>query len=100
MVGYRFAEDLAFSLEQREVMSRHREVREVGGGRGLADGTVQVMNVLTDSEIRDILWAKLTAIPGTVQIIFSNSQCCNCGEKVSVLLSAGPGTEQEVSLSG
>ena len=44
------------------------------------------MNVLTDSEIRDILWAKLTAIPGTVQIIFSNSRCRNCGEKVRVLL--------------
>ena len=26
------------------------------------------MNVLTDAEIRDVLWSKLAAIPGPVQV--------------------------------
>ena len=37
MVGYRFLDDLAFSEEQKEVMSKHRDVREVA----------QITNVLT-----------------------------------------------------
>ena len=30
MVGYRFLDDLAFSEEQKEVMSKHSDLREVG----------------------------------------------------------------------
>ena len=30
MVGYRFLDDLAFSEEQKEVMEKHSDVREVG----------------------------------------------------------------------
>jgi len=68
VVGYRFVGDLAFSPQQKEVMEKHREVREV-------------MNVLTDTEIRDMLWSKLAAIPGTVKVIFSDRECRACGEK-------------------
>jgi len=68
VVGYRFLNDLAFSEEQKEVMSKHRDLREV-------------MNVLSDGEIRDVLWSKLAMIPGPVQVIFSDSVCQDCGEK-------------------
>ena len=77
MVGYRFLDDLAFSEEQKEVMSKHSDLREVCRdhiffrlflGESPKNLLNQVMNVLTDSEIRDVLWSKLANIPGPVQV--------------------------------
>ena len=69
VVGYRFLNDLAFSEEQKEVMSKHRDLREVivRQGKDTMPASLKVMNVLSDGEIRDVLWSKLAMIPGPVQ---------------------------------
>ena len=69
-MGYRFLDDLAFSEEQKEVMSKHSDLREVGSDHYSHQANLlkQVMNVLTDAEIRDVLWSKLAVIPGPVQV--------------------------------
>lgn len=73
VIGYRFITDLAFSDIQREVIRKNSEVREV-------------MNVLTESEIRDIISDRINSIPRPVKIIFSDSVCIDCGEEGDVRL--------------
>ena len=46
VIGYRFVSDGAFSEKQREMIMADSKVREV-------------MNVLTDNEIRDVIWNKV-----------------------------------------
>ena len=73
VIGYRFITDLAFSDTQKEVIMNNPDVREV-------------MNVLTESEIRDIIYDKINSIARPVKIIFSDSVCIDCGEEGDVRL--------------
>ena len=73
VIGYRFLSDLAFSDDQRELIREDVRVREV-------------MNVLTESEIRDIIYDRINSIPEPVKIIFSDSVCIDCGEEGDVRL--------------
>ena len=68
VVGYRYLSDQAFSDKQRDIILSDPSVREV-------------MNVMTDIEIRDILNNKIRSIQAPVRIIFSDSVCSDCGEE-------------------
>ena len=68
VVGYRYLSDQAFSEKQREIILSDSSVREV-------------MNVMTDVEIRDILNNKIRNIQAPVRIIFRESVCSDCGEE-------------------
>ena len=68
VVGYRYLSDQAFSDKQRETILSDSSVREV-------------MNVMTEVEIRDILNNKIRHIQSPVRIIFSDSVCEDCGEE-------------------
>ncbi|XP_023333830.1 uncharacterized protein LOC111705491 isoform X2 [Eurytemora carolleeae] len=73
VVGYRFLSDLAFSQTQRDLLKTQKPVREL-------------LNVLTDDEIRDILQLKIASIAKPVQIIFLDSVCVECGQQGDVRL--------------
>ena len=71
MIGYRFVSDQAFSEKQRDMILIDSNVREV-------------MNVLTELEIRDIIRNKVDNVSNPVRIIFSDSVCLDCGEEGDV----------------
>ena len=51
----------------------------------LADTNMrEVMNMLTENEIRDVINNKLNSISDPVKIIFSNTICLDCGEEGDV----------------
>ena len=68
VLGYRYVTDQAFSDRQREIILTDPAVREV-------------MNVLTEAEIRDLVNNKINNIESTVRIIFRDSVCVDCGEE-------------------
>ena len=48
----------------------------------VADNKVrEVMNMLTELEIRDVINNKLNSITEPIKIIFSDSVCIDCGEE-------------------
>ena len=73
VVGYRFMTDLALTPTQKDILLQHDDIREV-------------MNVLTEAEVRDIPESKMNNVGEPVQIIFRNSVCEDCGEEGDVRL--------------
>ena len=71
VIGYRFVSDQAFSEKQRDMVLADTNMREV-------------MNMLTENEIRDVINNKLNNISNPVKIIFSNTICLDCGEEGDV----------------
>ena len=64
VIGYRFVSDGAFSEKQRELILADPRVREVRPGpgwrRSLDDiNIMEVMNVMTELEIRDVIRSKV-----------------------------------------
>ena len=64
VIGYRFVSDGAFSEKQRELILADPRVREVrpgpGGRRSFDDiNIMEVMNVMTELEIRDVIRSKV-----------------------------------------
>ena len=48
----------------------------------LSDRNVrEIMNMMTEAEIRDIINNKLNNIKSPIKIIFSDSVCLDCGEQ-------------------
>ena len=122
VIGYRFVSDGAFSEKQRELILADPRVREVRPGpgwrRSLDDiNIMEVMNVMTELEIRDVIRSKVEGAtsyidistlsthylhylqvdqvaggPGPVRIIFSDSVCLDCGEEGDVRLMGESGT--------
>ena len=62
VIGYRFVSDGAFSEKQRELILADPRVREVRPGwrRSFDDiNIMEVMNVMTELEIRDVIRSKV-----------------------------------------
>ena len=64
VIGYRFVSDGAFSEKQRELILADPRVREVRPGPGWWIGfddinIMEVMNVMTELEIRDVIRSKV-----------------------------------------
>ena len=67
VIGYRYLEDPSFSEDQRRALEDKEDTR-------------RMFNVLTDQEIVSTLRASLSSLPASVQVVFRDQRCGDCGE--------------------
>ena len=67
VVGYRYLEDPSLTKEQRRALEDSEDTR-------------RMFNVLTDPEIVTVLQNSLSSLPASVQVVFRDQRCVDCGE--------------------
>ena len=67
VVGYRYLEDPSLTRDQRRALEDSEDTR-------------RMFNVLTDPEIVTVLQTSLSSLPASVQVVFRDQRCVDCGE--------------------